>query len=192
MKSFILILLTSFSVAAFAQQTVPQRYSPQFTVGTKINYALDFNGQAVQYGLTIKSMADPIVIEWNVPSYGTGTYQLTQKGLKSGNTINFDQVQPGSVTQLKDNESVVVISKDAFASLQKNGSFTVMGLIFSVKSEVKPLSILIKGKPLDLIHVVSGDGAVQVWILNNPDFPLLAQIQGNPLNINYTLQNIEN
>jgi len=192
MKSVILILFIAVSGAVYAQQTVLQKYSPQFTVGTKIDYALDYNGQPVQYNLTIKSMADPIILEWNVPSYGTGTYQLTQKGLKSGNSINFDQVQPGSITQLKDNESVIVISKDAFAGLQKNGSFSVMGLVFTVKPEVKPLSILIKGKPLDLIHVVSGDGAVQVWILNNADFPLLAQIQGNPLNINYTLQNIEN
>jgi len=192
MKSVILILFIAVSGAVHAQQTVLQKYSPQFTVGTKIDYALDYNGQPVQYNLTIKSMADPIILEWNVPSYGTGTYQLTQKGLKSGNSINFDQVQPGSITQLKDNESVIVISKDAFAGLQKNGSFSVMGLVFTVKPEVKPLSILIKGKPLDLIHVVSGDGAVQVWILNNADFPLLAQIQGNPLNINYTLQNIEN
>ena len=192
MKSVILILFIAVSGAVHAQQTVLQKYSHQFTVGTKIDYALDYNGQPVQYNLTIKSMADPIILEWNVPSYGTGTYQLTQKGLKSGNSINFDQVQPGSITQLKDNESVIVISKDAFAGLQKNGSFSVMGLVFTVKPEVKPLSILIKGKPLDLIHVVSGDGAVQVWILNNADFPLLAQIQGNPLNINYTLQNIEN
>lgn len=192
MKSVLLILFICLSGAAVAQQTLSQKYSPQFTVGTKIDYALDFNGQPVEYDLTIKSMADPIILEWNVPSYGTGTYQLSQKGLKSGNSINFDQVQPGSITQLKDNESVIAISKDAFASLQKDGSFLLMGLVFKVKPEVKPLSILIKGKPLDLIHVVSGNGAVQVWILNNADFPLLAQIQGNPLNINYTLQNIEN
>lgn len=191
MKQALLIIITTFSIAATAQQKDAQT-TPNFTVGTKIEYTLDFNGQNVAYDLTIKSLADPVVLEWNVPSYGTGTYQISQKGFKSGNLINFDQVQPGSVTQLKDNESVIVISKDAFASLQKTGSFTEMGLIFTKKSEIKPLSVLVNARPLDLIHVVSADGAVQAWILNNPDFPLIAQIQGNPLNINYTLQNIEN
>ena len=61
MKSVILILFIAVSGAVYAQQTVLQKYSPQFTVGTKIDYALDYNGQPVQYNLTIKSMADPII-----------------------------------------------------------------------------------------------------------------------------------
>ncbi len=169
-----------------------QTSQPVFKTGTKFDYALDFNGQSFEYDLTLKSMTSPLVLEWTVPTYGTGTYQISQKGLQSGTMLNFDQVAPNTDTQLKDNETVILISKDSFAGLLRSGSFTYTGATFSKKPEVTPLLIQVKGKPLDLIHVATPDGLTELWILNNPDFPLIARIKGNPQNVNYTLTNIEN
>lgn len=185
----ILFLFTTLllNVTLYAQNS-----QPAFNTGTKFDYALDFNGQNLEYDLTLKSTVAPLVLEWNVPTYGTGTYQLSQKGLQSGTMLNFDQVSPGSATQLKDNETVIMISKDSFSSLQKNGTFSYTGATFSKKPEASPLVISVKGKPLDLIHVATADGVTELWILNNPDFPLIAKIKGNPLNVNYTLTHIEN
>lgn len=187
MKKLLFILSITLSSAAFAQTG-----SLTFKVGTKFDYAMDFNGQDIEYDLTIKSMGDPLIFEWDVPSYGTGTYELSAKGLQSGTGLNFEQVQPGTATKLKDAETVILVSRDAFAGLKKTGNLNYMNLAFMKKTEASPLSITVKGSLLNLIHVVSVNGTVQLWILDNPGFPLLVQIQGNPLNINYTLKNIEN
>jgi hypothetical protein len=186
MKKILLILAFLSSQVALAQDAT------KFAVGTKINYALNFKGSDVEYDLTIKTMADPMVLGWDVPSYGTGTYELPQKALQSGTLLNFDQVEPNSATRLKETETVIFISKDSFSALRKNGAFTCNGLVFSKKAETTPLAIQIGGKALDLIHVISADGATQMWILNNENFPLIAQLKGNPADVNYTLTSITN
>ena len=50
---------------------------------------------------------------------------------------------------------------------------------------------MLGGQPVDVLHVVAQNETTQLWILNNPDFPFVCQIKGNPLGIDIKLNSIK-
>ena len=41
----------------------------------------------------------------------------------------------------------------------------------------------IGGKEMDATQIVSEDGKIELWILNNPNFPFILQTAGLPIDI---------
>ncbi|TKC08091.1 hypothetical protein FA048_13095 [Pedobacter polaris] len=173
MKKIIFTLIAFiFSIAVYAQKILPE-----IKVGTVLHCSAYVEGQAYPLLLTIKSMSGPVSIAWAVNGYGEGTFEMTAKSLESGSKV-YVPTQPASgATKLSDEETFGIISKTAYKSLIDKKAFPYSGINFKIKaSDSSPMKL--GGKEVDATHVVSEDGKMELWILNNAAFPIILQSVG--------------
>jgi len=158
---------------------IAQKYVPKLGNGSVINYNVEATavGQKIQLMLTVTSVTDPVTLGWSIPGLGTGSFQMTATGFASGTKMKLREPGDG-VTKLKDDETILVLSKSTFADLTKTQGFVLNGGKFTVKTDPPPAPYLINDKEADVIHAVSANGKVDIWVLNNPDFPLICKLTG--------------
>jgi hypothetical protein len=87
---------------------------------------------------------------------------------------------PDAVVQMKDDETFMMISSDAFNKLVKEHAFVYDNTIYNFKEN--------EG---DMLHVTAKDETTEWWILNNPAFPLVCKIKGSPLGIDCLLNGVK-
>jgi len=177
MKRILLSLFClSFSLSSIAQKSIPE-----IKEGTAMNASVLVQGTQLPLSFTIKSLKSPITIAWNVEGYGGGDFVMTEKALESGSAIYLSQASLGT-TKLGDTETYGFISKAAYKSLLDTKGFTYSGIKFKAKA-INLTPINIGGKEIDATQIVSEDGKIELWILNNPSFPFILRTSGMPIDI---------
>jgi len=85
-----------------------------------------------------------------------------------------------------------MISRSAFQDLLKNNRFVYNNTTY-VLNDNKPDSIVLQnGEHVSVLHVAAQIDATEMWIVNNPDFPIIGKMIKNPLGINFLLTSIPN
>ncbi|OGX90278.1 hypothetical protein BEN49_23260 [Hymenobacter coccineus] len=88
------------------------------------------------------------------------------------------------------NQTFLMLSKKAFADLRAQGRYTYDQTVYVQQNDpANPL--LLNGQPLDVLHVVAQGDPAELWILNNPDFPIICRMEHNPLGVNLLLSAIK-
>ena len=153
-KSFLTLLAVCLTAVVFAQ-----KLSPTIKEGTVISSSAFVQGQEFPLMLKIKSAGTPFIIEWAVDGYGDGTFEMTGNAVAKGNRL-FSPTQPSlGATKLADDETFGMISKPV------------------------PTAMKFGDKELDVTHLVGADGKLEIWVLNNENFPLILQTAGMPTDI---------
>jgi len=185
-KLFLSFTLTLICVSLFAQ-----KYIPTIKPGTVLNYsvALKNMGQNIDLNLTFTSLGDPIKIQWNVPGYGAGSIEMAAKALESGKKIVLSPPEPDAVTKLKDDEALLLVPRSVYSDAVKNKAFELNGFKFAVITDTATYKI--NNKVTDIIHAVAANGKNEIWILNNPDFPIICQGKGVTRGIDFYLTSIK-
>jgi hypothetical protein len=168
-------------------QAAAQQVVPSIRVGTELSYRFFLNGQTTALNLTVKSMADTVKLDWNLRGYAYGSYLISAAGFQHGKKINFIQPANKIVHRLADDETFAIISKAAFADLKKNKRFVYNNTTYVLNDDTKQHPFRLGDQDLDVIHVTGVEEDGDLWILDNPDFPLICQIRANPLGINFSL-----
>lgn len=176
----VLVIALLLSASASAQNT------PAIKEGSVLNYDVNYGGQSVVFALTIKSLGDTIKMDWDVQGTG-GSFEMTKKGFNNGSTFNTQPVQ-GGVARLTDDETFCVISQSAFKSLTTNKSFTYGGVTYTVKETG---AYKFKDSTADDFYAASANGKTEMWILNNPTFPVLLKINGNPSGLDFAVSEVK-
>lgn len=168
-----------------------QKYVPQIGIGTTLNYNAEATNMGYKSPLTLKviSLNDPMKFSWNIPALGTGSFLIPAKSLDSASKMIVRIPQSDQPLIYKDDESIMFISKNLLSKLIKDQAFTLNKTKFSVKPLETPY--LINTKEADVIYVTSDNGKVKLWILNNPNFPLLVKMTGNPAGVDFDLASIK-
>lgn len=168
-----------------------QKYIPKISVNSVFNYNVIANstGQQIPLTITVLNLTDPLRMKWGIPGLGSGTFEISAKGFESATKMHLSEPTPDDITKLKDNESVMVISKNQFTSLLNNQSFDMNGAKFTIRPTTIPYKI--NDKEADVIHAATANGKVEMWILNNPDFPLICKLTGNPQGIDFDQTSIK-
>jgi hypothetical protein len=179
MKTFFgLAIAALLSTAAMAQ-----KYVPQIKTGTVINYTANVKslGQNFPLTLTVTNLSDPLRLKWNVPQLGTGSFEMSAKALESGNKMGIKEPHADDVTKLKDNETLGVLSKATFTAITTNKTFELNGQTYTVTADPNTDPYLINDKAADIIYAATTNGKNKIWVLNNPDFPLVVRIQSTQM-----------
>ncbi len=173
MKKIILTLIAfAFSVNLYAQKILPELKN-----GSVLTCSAYVSGQEFPLLLTIKSTTGPVSIAWAVDGYGEGTFEMTTKALESATKLAAVSQPALGATKLSDEETFAIVSKAAYKSFVDKKVLTYSGMNFKVKSpDSNPMKL--GGKEVDAAHVVSEDGKIELWILNNPNFPFILQSAG--------------
>jgi hypothetical protein len=176
-KIFLTLLSLSLFTIALAQKSLPEIKN-----GTILSSRGYISGQEFRLTLTVNSVSAPVSIGWAVEGYGEGTFEISDKALESATKMFGGSHPAQGVTKLKDDETFGLISKAAYRTLIDTKALTYNGIKFNVKSP-SPVPVKIGGKEADVTHVISEDGKLEFWILNNPAFPLIVQSAGMPIDI---------
>jgi hypothetical protein len=185
-KVCVLIIALVLSNALFAQKFVPA-----VGVGSVLNYNIiaTASGQEISLTLSIISLNDPMKIKWDLPGLGTGSFLIPIKALETGTKMRLEEPAANENTLFKDNETIMFISKSVFSDLTQKQAFTFNKINFIVKPSATPFQI--NDKEADVIHAATANGKIEIWILNNPGFPVICKLTGNPGGIDFELKTVK-
>ncbi|WP_394465392.1 hypothetical protein [Mariniflexile sp. HNIBRBA6329] len=113
--------------------------------------------------------------------------KMTPEAVKRGTELSFNQGENTPVIVLKPLETFFIISKSSYQDLLKNNQFVYNNTTYVLDKSEKTDPVIIDGIALSTLHVVAQIDNTEMWILQNPDFPLLCKVTNNPLGINFTL-----
>lgn len=185
MKKLTLILFTLI----LGTVVYAQKFVPKVKGNSVINYTLTQNGQDAPMVLTFTGLGNPTKIDWNIDGYGSGSYEMSAKALQSGKGLRPNAPDQDVLTKLPDYQTVACISKDAYNDMLQNQAFSFDDLKYAVKADDS--SFKMKDKDLDVIHVVATNGKGEMWILKNPDFPLICKTKDNAHGMDLTLVSVQ-
>jgi hypothetical protein len=174
MKKLALIILTTVLGTAVYAQT----YVPQIKGNSVLNYTYTLEGQDLPMTLTFNSLGDPIKVDWSIDGIGSGNYEMSPEALASGKGMVNTTPLPDQLTKLPKYQTIACISKEAYADMIKNSSFEFDDLKFSVTKDTSG-DIKLNNKALDVYHAIATNGKGELWILNNPNFPLICKTKDN-------------
>lgn len=152
-----------------------QKYLPTIKEGTVMNYNVKSRatGQPAGISLTIVSFTSPVKIKWDIPFVGNGFFEMSAKSLQSATKTLAEEPQPDEVTTMKDDETLLILSKDTYNSMVNNRKFLLNGYTFVVQTDTAAFKI--NKKDADVFYAVSTKGNRKIWVLNNPNFPLICK-----------------
>jgi hypothetical protein len=164
------ILLLFASFCAFAQ-----KYLPRIKEGSVLTYTAESrnSGQSAQVTLTIASLAYPVKIKWDIPGVGTGLFAMGAKSMQSATKTIAQEPDPDIVTTLDTDKTLIVISKDAYKSMIDQKTFVLNGYTFHAQADTSTFSI--NDQVAKVTYATTLKGHHEIWILNNPDFPLICK-----------------
>ena len=131
------------------------------------------SGQKATITIKFLSITPPVKMSWNIPFVGGGTFEMGEKSLESGSKLFASEPNADDVTKMDDNQTVLVLSKATFNDLTTSKSFKVNGYTFNIQPDTTAFKI--NNKEADVFHAVSTKGHHELWILNNPAFPLVCK-----------------
>lgn len=175
-------MLSLMFSSAFAQQN-----PVAIKQGTQLDYKFFLYGQTVGIGMTIKSVTDSVLLDWNLRGMAFGSYLVSKEGFENGNKLNLIQPAPSAVIRLAPDETFAVISKSAFRLLMKDKKFVYNNTTYVLQDDKKLPPFKVGDHETDVLHVTGVEEHGELWILNDPDFPLICQMKNNPVGINFTI-----
>lgn len=146
------------------------------------------HGQTRRIAMVPKLANDSsILMDWSIASGNhvySGAYSMTAKDLDSGSSLCFRQPEAGKVIAVSDNETSFVLSRKAFDDMKHSGRFQYNGVLFSVVDTVPC------GPEVGSYHVRDSIEGCEMWIVDNRQLPLIWKMCGNPLEIDWTVDNV--
>ncbi|HEY1195558.1 hypothetical protein [Flavobacterium sp.] len=182
MKNILLMIL--FCIVY--QKGISQNYIPTLKNNTELHYVCKLHGQTRTLKLTAETSNNTLAFK--IETRGVdGKIVMLPEALKNGTALSFNQGEYEPVTNLKPTETFFMISQSAYQDLIKKGSFVYNNTTYVLDKSEDKNGVSIDGKTIDVLHVKAQIDETEMWILKNPEFPLICKIIKNPLGINPTL-----
>lgn len=185
MKNTILTVL----FCGIFQMVSAQGFVPTIKNNTELHYICKLHGQTRTLTLTSKITADALVLKLDTRDVNSSIVTKTE-ALKNGNALSYNQGEYAPVLNLKSNETFFMISQSAYQDLVKNNKFVYNNTTYVLDENQDKSNVTIEGKSVDALHVIAQIDETEMWIVKNPEFPLIYKITKNPLGINWTLVKI--
>ena len=111
----------------------------------------------------------------------TGTYSMSATAVKGENAQSYLMPEDGNHITLPDNETFGIISGSAFADLKKRGEFIYNGVVWRCTGTGE-------SSFGHTFEVEDPEEGARMTILDDPKLPLILSMQGNPLEIDWTIR----
>jgi len=155
-----------------------------------MGYTISMKDQAVAFSLTLSTTPDSLKMKWQVEDYGSGNYLMSTKSLQSGTEMHLEEPEPNSNVELSSTETMAFISKAAFSQITKTHAM-VFGDVKYILNKNETATLKVEDKQLDVLHLVAVKGKTELWILNNPDFPLICKTKNGAYGVDFELDYIK-
>jgi len=182
MKNIFLMIL--FCVVY--KKGIAQNYIPTIKNNTELNYVCKLHGQTRTLSLKAETAGDGLTFKLETRGVKSSIVMLPE-AVKNGTELSFNQGEYAPVLNLKPTETFFMISRLAYQNLVKNSSFVYNNTTYVLDKNNDKNSISIDGKTVETLHVIAQIDETEMWIVKNPEFPLICKVIKNPLGINPTL-----
>lgn len=152
---------------------VPSKQEKQ----TKYLFTYKLHGQTRKFNVDIKENNGELVFEYGIQRnlrYWQGVFRMSQKARKSAQTISYMQPTDGLNVLLTDNELFAMISSDVYNMIKKKKQCLWNGATFRYVD-----------KDEGVLHLKSEQSNCEIWVLDNPNMPLIVKMENNPAEINW-------
>ena len=145
-------------------------------------FVFKLHGQTRKYQFTFSQSNDTLYLHWGIERntrWQSGSYAMPQEALKTAAGLSFLQPEDGRHICLPAQETFALLSPTAYKDLK-------IQMYLHYKKPQYRLAYT-KSHPWGspLLHVNDSVDGCEMWIMDNPDFPLIWEIQNNPLGINW-------
>ena len=179
-------IMAAFLFLAFYQTGISQNYIPTIKNNTQLHYICKLHGQTRTLSLTAETAGDGLTFKLETRGVKSSIVMLPE-AVKNGNALSFNQGEYAPVLNLKPTETFFMISRSAYQDLVKNSSFVYNNTTYVLDKNEDKNGVSIDGKLIDALHVIAQIDETEMWIIKNPEFPLICKIAKNPLGINFIL-----
>src|SRR6478752_4232483 len=188
MKKFLFLLFITACMSAKSQQTG----IPAIQKGSKLNYIVYVNGEEVPLTVSLDSITTNYVrFGWSIAGYGSGGWIMKKPSLDKGNRNAWEQPGLGMDTELRDNEIILLLSRATWASIQSEKKAEIEQQVFNLAKPAPDQKLSIGGKSVDALFIQNPTSGAKMWVLNQPDLPILLKIQGNAAGYDIELKSVE-
>lgn len=134
------------------------------------------NGDSLRLTFTIESINHgEIVLHWASSEKREGDISLPSSAWKGG-IRGFYKFPPDSgYLKLGHDQTIASFSQDFFAEIKEKGEAVYDGIQYIKDQKSENFKWVIGGEKADIISLKSVEGNIEVWMLNNPDVPLVVK-----------------
>lgn len=169
------ILLSAFTGGVAAQSAVPDT----------LLFVFKLHGQTRKYDMSFTQKQDTLYLHWGIERYlkwQSGSYAMGPESVEKAVRLSFLQPDNGKHVRLSSEETAYLLSRSAYTQLKQQNSFVYNQTTYTVlESSERAL-----GYPL--IHVKDEAEGAEMWILDNPELPLVWRMKNNPLGVNWAAE----
>jgi hypothetical protein len=95
------------------------------------------------------------------------------KSIQNASQTIAKEPDPDIITELDTNQTLILLSKDAYKSMTDNKTFVLNGYTFNVQPDTSTFTI--NNKVARVTFATTQRGHREIWILDNPDFPIICK-----------------
>ena len=160
--------------------------------GVVLTYQVSVNGQQFPIQMKVDSISpDYTRFGWSMQDGNGGNVINTKPSLDNATHAYWGDLRAGEDQIMTADQSILILSRSSWNALQKDKKFTLDDQEFTVKDQPADAIFKLKDKLVDVVFAQSANGAVRLWILNNPAAPILVKIVGNPVGVDVNLTGVE-
>ena len=180
-KTFFVLFSIACSIAAFSQQQ-------DIKQGNTLEYAVYPNGMFLTGNLFMEKInADTVTIAWTIQDR-SGRRTMLKNSIDNGKGGYWNPPIDGEDIIIPEDELLLCVSKTAFQSLKQTGKMVFDGVLFT--AEINKRTYKVGNKLLNAIHLTNDKTTTNMWVLDDPDLPLILKLEGNPFNVDVELTGI--
>lgn len=178
MKTKLLTLLTLLwmSLAAGAQ-----------VIPDTLLFVFKLHGQTRCFEMSFEEKNDTVSLIWGIErklKWLSGTYTMMPENVENGSSLSFLQPEDKNHVTLPAGETVYMIGRKAYRTLKTTGEMDYN------RTTYRLLDTDDRALGLPLLHVKDTVENEEMWILDHPTLPLVWRMKDNPLEINWTAEEI--
>ena len=156
---------------------------------TELQYSCKLHGQTRALSLIANLTNNALTFKLETRGVKSSIV-TTKEGLKNGNALSYSQGEYAPVLNLKPEETFFMISQSAYQDLVKNKKFVYNNTVYDLVANDPQTDLVLDGKAIEAFHIKAQIDQTEMWIVKNPEFPLICKMIKNPLGINWTLVKI--
>lgn len=184
MKRLSLVLLSFFAfVIIRAQEAI------KIGEGTKLHYSIMPNGGYVTASLFVEKLnADTLLFSWQLNAR-SGRRGMLKKSIETARKGYWEPPMDGEDFMIPEDQSLLSLSRICFNELKQRGRMEFDGMVFTTKDS-NAITYDMNGTKIRALSATSENGYTRIWVMDDPAFPLILKLDGNPFQVDVELTSI--
>jgi hypothetical protein len=180
-KTNILLALAVLTASAAAQQNIHIKQN------TRFQYSISVEGRSFPMYFQLDSLnAANMVLSWGFDDGRSGRFIAGRASIDSAVKGYYNPPEAYETVAIPATQCLLFFPKLLFASLLKNKTVLFDDAALTLKPYTAGNVFKVMGKIIDALYLESGTGT-RIWILNNPETPLVLKIENNPAGVDVEL-----